>query len=172
MGVLVLNIVILANLNSYFILRRNKAVVPHFAFQASVLLTLLWGIKNIGPTVPYWSFPIAFITYFLTNLRRARMMTLINISFLLPCAFAFLSPDFAIRFSVTYVMTCFFADQFRQSINISRLQLRHLTIRQQISDNFMLLSQLRKLFFKLITCFKLIVHNGSPYKKAPHRGAF
>lgn len=110
LAVLLLSITIIANINSYSILHKNKSIISISVFHVILLAAILGGFLSIGVKVTYWCYPLVCIVYFLTDLKRARITTAIDIAALVPFALILFPFDLAIRFAITYIMTCYFAD--------------------------------------------------------------
>lgn len=123
MGLVLIGIVILSNINSYYIFHRQKAIISIFLYHICILGALLWGFTTIGVKVAYWSYPVSFIAFFLTDIKRARIIVASNLGIFIPCAFIFFPPDFAIRFAITYTMICYFGDLIASVLNNLQKQL-------------------------------------------------
>lgn len=107
-GVLILVLVVLAVVNVISIVRNDRQNIPYGVFYVFILLPILLGIIEIGAVVAFWCYPAALSILFVARLREARVLTGIGVVLLVPFSFLYMSPDYAARFSATYILTCIF----------------------------------------------------------------
>lgn len=110
MGVLTAIIIGFSLVNSYMILRKGRRVVSYWAVYLPILAAFGWGIVTVTPMVAFWCYPVSIVTLFVSTRRMGRLMTLLGIAVIVPCAYVAMDPQSFVRFAPTYVMACYFVD--------------------------------------------------------------
>ncbi len=128
LALLSLGIVCLATANALCIYRKGKVLIPYVVTYSVILAAVLWGIYTNGERVALWCYPVAIVTFFSSGRLAARIMTIISLLLLIPAAFYFMTFDFAARFSVTYLMACYFGDLVKGLIENLQEKLNQLAI--------------------------------------------
>ncbi|MET0067329.1 MAG: hypothetical protein ABW076_13360 [Candidatus Thiodiazotropha sp.] len=103
-------IAIIAFANAIMI-RRGRGLVVRFRYYFGfIVLGIILGFAEMGPKMGYWCYPAAFAILFVADRREARILIGITLLAWGGAAIAFIPTNMAIRFLVTYFMTCLLGD--------------------------------------------------------------
>ncbi|MEL7046663.1 MAG: GGDEF domain-containing protein, partial [Pseudomonadota bacterium] len=64
----------------------------------------------VSPMVAFWCYPVSIVTLFVSSRALGRVMTLVGIVGILPCAYVAMETQAFVRFAPTYLMACYFVD--------------------------------------------------------------
>ncbi len=110
MGVLTALIISFSLANSIVIMRQGRRILPYWVVYLPILAAFGWGIVTVSPMVAFWCYPVSIVTLFVSSRSFGRLMTLLGIVVIVPCAFVAMDTQSFVRFAPTYVMACYFVD--------------------------------------------------------------
>jgi diguanylate cyclase (GGDEF)-like protein len=133
-GALVLFLVFIAAINSLSLHYKEKKLVPYWFFFFFKISTLVFAIFKLGYVTAYWSYPLAFIIFFVQPLSHARVMAFIMASSLIGSAFYLFEIELVSRFALTLIMLMMFCDVFVRVLMTMESKLSELAIRDPLTN--------------------------------------
>ena len=129
-------IVFIAAINSISLNYKEKPLVPPWFFYLLIIATLVFAIFKLGYVATYWSYPLAFIIFYVQPLSHARVMAFIMASLLIGSAFYLFEIELVSRFSLTLVMLMIFCDVFVRVFMTMESKLSELVIRDPLTNAY------------------------------------
>jgi diguanylate cyclase (GGDEF)-like protein len=135
-GVLVTFLICIAALNSLGIQRNNRQVVAYWFFFVIKLITLSYAIYSLGSKVLFWSYPLAFIVFFVQPRLPARVMSLVTAVVLIALSLYLFEMELVSRFALTLLMMIMFCDVLVGVLMELESKLSDLAIRDPLTDAY------------------------------------
>lgn len=133
---LMLFVVCIALINSISLHYKKRKLIPYFFFFVVKLSTQLYAIFVLGYVTVFWSFPFAFIIFFVQPLKQARVMAIVMATTLIWSVFYKFEVDLASRYALTLMMLMLFCDVFVRILIIMESRLTELAIRDPLTNAY------------------------------------
>lgn len=135
-AVLMFFIILIAVINSVSLKYKEKPLVPPWFFYILIIATLVFAMFKLGYVTAYWSYPLAFIIFFIQPLGHARVMAFIMATLLIGSAFYLFEIELVTRFSLTLIMLMIFCDVFVRVLMTMENKLSELVIRDPLTNAY------------------------------------
>lgn len=129
-------IIFIAAINSVSLKYKDKPLIPPWFFYILIIATLVFAMFKVGYVTAYWSYPLAFIIFFIQPLGHARVMAFIMATLLIGSAFYLFEIELVSRFSLTLVMLMIFCDVFVRVLMTMESKLSELAIRDPLTNAY------------------------------------
>lgn len=129
-------IILIAAINSVSLKYKEKPLVPPWFFYILIIATLVFALFKLGYVTAYWSYPLAFIIFFIQPLGNARVMAFIMATVLIGSAFYLFDIELVSRFSLTLIMLMIFCDVFVRVLMTMESKLSELVIRDPLTNAY------------------------------------
>ena len=127
-------LVFIAAINSLSLNYKGEKLVPYWFFFFFKISTLLFALFKLGYVTAYWSYPLAFIIFFVQPLSHARVMACIMAVSLIGSAFYLFEIELVSRFALTLVMLMMFCDVFVRVLMTMESKLSELAMRDPLTN--------------------------------------
>ena len=109
-GILMLGLIIIAAANALSVQYYKHWLIPYWLFFSAKLYTLLYATYNISEVVLFWSYPLAFIIFFVQPRFPARVMSAILAISMIGSTIYLFEMELVARYAFTLLMLIMFCD--------------------------------------------------------------
>jgi diguanylate cyclase (GGDEF)-like protein len=127
-------LVIISGLNTYFIHKKQRLLIPYVLWFLVYMIELFFLTKLLGLKALLWAYPIIFTIYFIQERKAARIYSAITYIFLVILGLMWAELELTIRFAVTLFISILFCDGLVGVLMKMESRLRELALRDPLTN--------------------------------------